>query len=104
MPFPAATVTTPLTHGPPILGVGCPTVLIGGKPAWRVTDQHTCSVPSAIPAATPHGTGITAPPGAVTVLIKGQPAARVTDKIIEPAAIPPTPNVIMVGVPTVLIK
>ncbi len=104
MPFPAATITMSLSHGPPILGAGCPKVLIGGKPAWRVTDQHTCPVPSTNPAATPHGTGVTIPPGAITVMIGGPIAARQTDKIVEAAAIPPAPNVIVMGVPNVLIK
>ena len=104
MPFPAATVTSSLAHGPPIVGTGCPKVLITNKPAWRVTDQHTCPVPSTNPAATPHGTGVTMPPGAVTVMIGGPIAARQTDMIQEPAAIPPAPNTLVMGVPTVLIK
>jgi len=29
------------------------TVLIGGKPAWRIGDQHTCPIPNApLPLAT----------------------------------------------------
>jgi uncharacterized Zn-binding protein involved in type VI secretion len=109
MPFPAATITKNLLHGPPILGKGCPKVLIGNMPAWRVTDQHTCSVPNAPPPAgpgTPHGPGITAPPGSITVLIGGPPAARVTDKVMEPGAVVPpmVPNPIVMGVPTVIVK
>jgi uncharacterized Zn-binding protein involved in type VI secretion len=62
-------------HGSPLLGAACTTVLIGGKPAWRLTDQHTCPIPNAPPPAcsgTPHGP--LPPPnnivmGEVTVLI-----------------------------------
>ena len=109
MPFPAATITSSTMHGPPVLGAGCPKVLIGNKPAWRVTDQHTCPFVNAPPPAgpgSPHGPGITAPPGAMTVMIGGPIAARVTDKIMEPGAVVPpmTANVIMMGIPNVLIK
>lgn len=109
MPFPGARVGDSLTHGPPIVGVPCATVHIGGKPAWRVGDQHTCSVPNAPPPAgpgTPHGPGTTGPPGSVTVLVGGKPAARVSDKIIEPGAVQPpmTMNPIVMGATTVLIK
>jgi hypothetical protein len=51
-------------HGSPLLGACCPTVLIGGKPAWRIGDQHTCPIPNAPPPAcsgTPHGPGVTTP-------------------------------------------
>ncbi len=96
-------------HGPPILGAPCPTVLIGKKPAWRVADMHTCPIPNAPPPAgpgTPHGPGVTAPPGSITVLVKGKPAARMLDRIMEAAAVVPplTMNPIMMGCPTVLIK
>jgi len=108
MPFPAGTITEGLMHGPPGMGPGCPTVLIGNKPAWRVGDMHTCPVPNPPPLAgpgNPHGPGTTMPPGAVTVLVGGPPAARMTDQIMEPAAlVPPPPNLIMMGIPTVLIK
>ena len=53
-------------HGSPLLGAACTTVLIGGKPAWRLTDQHTCPIPNAPPpvcSGTPHGPGITTPGG-----------------------------------------
>ena len=109
MSFPATTITASTVHGPPILGAGCPTVLIGGKPAWRVGDTHTCPMVNAPPPAgpgTPHGPGITLPPGSVTVLVGGMPACRTSDKVSEPGAVvPPLPiNVILPGVPTVLIK
>lgn len=32
---PAARVGDPTGHGPPLLGTGCPTVLIANQPAWR---------------------------------------------------------------------
>lgn len=109
MPFPAARVADSTMHGPPILGTPCPTVIIGGKPAWRVGDQHTCPIPNAPPPAgpgTPHGPGITTPPGAVTVHVGGKPAARQTDKITEAGAVQPpmTINTIVMGCTTVLIK
>lgn len=109
MSKPAARITDTPMHGPPIMGAGCTTVLIGGKPAWRVGDQHTCSVPNAPPPAgpgSPHGPGITAPPGSTAVLIKGKPAARMTDKIMEPGAVQPpmTTNTIMKGCTSVLLK
>lgn len=96
-------------HGPPLLGPGCPTVLIGGKPAWRVGDNHTCPLPNAPPPAGVggvHATGITMPPGAPTVLIGGKPAAGLGDQVMEPAAIPPPlppTNPILMGAPTVLV-
>lgn len=109
MAKPAARITDNPMHGPPIMGAGCPTVLIGGKPAWRVGDQHTCPVPNAPPPAgpgSPHGPGVTSPPGAVTILVKGQPAAHMTDKIMEAGAVQPpmTVDTVMMGEPTVLLK
>jgi uncharacterized Zn-binding protein involved in type VI secretion len=108
MGFPAATVTSATMHGPPILGVGCPTVLIGGMPAWRLGDVHTCPMMNAPPPAgpgTPHGPGSPTVPCSFTVFIGGMPAARQTDQIIEAGAVVPplVTNVIMMGYPTVLI-
>ena len=54
--------------GGPILPPGCPTVLIGGLPAARVTDMATC--------VGPPDTIIT---GSMTVMIGGLPAARMGD-------------------------
>lgn len=109
MSKPAARVMDPTMHGPPLTGAGCPTVLIGGMPAWRVGDAHTCSMVNAPPPAgpgTPHGPGVVAM-GSVTVLIGGQPAARMGDMVIEPAAVGPPPmnpnNPILMGCPTVFI-
>lgn len=92
MPKPAARLGDTTMHGPPITGPPCSTVLIGGQPAWRVGDQHTCPIPNAPPPSgpgTPHGPGVTSPPGSVTVLIKGKPAACMTDKIMEAGAVQP---------------
>jgi uncharacterized Zn-binding protein involved in type VI secretion len=80
-------------HPGVITGPGCPTVLIGGAPAVRVGDLHTCS----FPAAPPHPPGPLLPPGCPTVLIGGQPAARVGDLATCGAPILPP------GCPTVLI-
>ena len=108
MSQPAARIGDSTMHGSPLLGGACVTVLIGGKPAWRVGDQHTCPIPNSPPPAgpgTPHGPGITLPPGAATVLIGGKPAARMGDTISEPGAVVPplVINTIVVGCPTVLI-
>ena len=54
--------------GGPILPPGCPTVLIGGLPAARVTDLCTCVGPPDMIAM-----------GSMTVLIGGLPAARMGD-------------------------
>lgn len=106
--MPAATVTSSTMHGPPVLGPGCPTVLIGKKPAWRMTDVHTCPLVNAPPPTgpgSPHGPSTVTTPCSVTVLIGKLPAARQTDQIIEPGSVVPLPpnNLIVMGVPTVLI-
>lgn len=108
MGFPAARLGDSTVHGPPLLGVGAVTVLIGGKPAWRVGDTHTCpliNAPPPVGPGTPHVTGITMPPGALVVLIGGKPAARMGDIVTEPAALVPLPppNPIISGCMTVLI-
>lgn len=107
---PAARLGDPTTHGSTLLGAACMTVLIGGKPAWRITDQHNCTIPNAPPPVAdgaPHGPGITNPgPGAtLTVIIGGKPAACLGDIVMEPKALLPLPpmNPIIQGEPTVLI-
>src|SRR4051812_37172392 len=94
---PAARVTDTTSHGTPLApGPGCPTVLIGGKPAWRTgSDMHTCPL---LTGTVPHVGGVVAV-GSMTVLIGGLPAARQGDQIIEVGP----PNAIAVGLPTVLI-
>jgi uncharacterized Zn-binding protein involved in type VI secretion len=64
---PAITVLVPHVGGP-LLPPCCPTVMIGGLAAARITDLHTCVGPPA-PVAM----------GSMTVLIGGQPAARMGD-------------------------
>jgi uncharacterized Zn-binding protein involved in type VI secretion len=96
MPQPAARVSDmhtcpmvnpgPVPHvGGPILPPGCPTVLIGGLPAARATDQALCTGPPDVIAM-----------GSPTVLIGNLPAARLGD---------PTAHggVIVAGCPQVLI-
>ena len=80
------TPPVPIPHvGGPILGPGCPTVLIGGQPASVVGDICTC--------VGPPDTIIV---GSMTVLFGGQPAARLGDPTAHGGTI-------IVGDPTVLI-
>lgn len=61
--------TGPVPHvGGPILPPGCPTVLIGGLPAARVTDMAVCTGPPDVIVL-----------GSMTTLIGGMPAARMGD-------------------------
>jgi len=79
-------VTGVVPHGGgPITAPGCPTVLIGGLPAARVTDMAVCVGPPDVIAM-----------GSTTVLIGGVPAARIGDTTAHG-------GVIVVGCPTVLI-
>jgi uncharacterized Zn-binding protein involved in type VI secretion len=76
----------PVPHvGGPIIGPGCPTVLIGGLPAARVGDMAVCVGPPD-----------TIVMGSTSVLIGGQPAARIGDKTAHG-------GVIVAGCPTVII-
>ena len=96
MGLPAACVGDMTGHGTPLTGVGCPTVLIGGMPAWRAgADFHPCPLVNGLQ---PH-VGGTVAVGSLTVLIGGLPAARQGDIIVEPGG----PNPIAAGAPTVLI-
>ena len=79
-----------------VITLGCPTVLIGGQPAARVGDLHTCPL---VTGVVPHVGGPVLPPGGVTVLIGGQPAARMGDML---TCVGP-PDTIVQGAPTVLI-
>jgi uncharacterized Zn-binding protein involved in type VI secretion len=93
---PAARVGDPTTHGTPLPGPGCPTVLIGGQPAWRAgADFHMCPLSD---GPKPHGGG-TVLPSSTTVLIGGMPAARQGDVIVEVGPL----NTIAAGALTVLI-
>ncbi len=76
----------PIPHvGGPILGPGCPTVLIAGLPAARVGDMAVCVGP-------PDSIVM----GSATVMVGGVPAARLGDTTAHGGAI-------MLGAPTVMI-
>lgn len=94
---PAARLGDTTSHGSPLgPGPGCPTVLIGGRPAWRAgSDMHVCPL---FDGPKPH-VGGTVAVGSATVLIGGLPAARQGDTVIEAGP----PNAIAMGLPTVLI-
>src|SRR5215212_7893400 len=78
--------TPPIPHvGGPIIGPGCPTVLIGGMPAATMGDMCTC--------VGPPDTIIL---GSIGVMIGGKPAARMGDQCGHGGAI-------VLGIPTVLI-
>lgn len=95
MGMPAARMGDLTAHGGVIV-LGCPTGLIGGQPAARVSDMHTCPL---VTGVVPHVGGPVLPPGGVTVLIGGLPAARVGDML---TCVGP-PDTIVQGAPTVLI-
>ena len=94
---PAARLSDTTSHGTPLApGPGCPTVLIGGLPAWRVgIDTHACPL---FDGPKPHIGGVVAA-GSLTVLIGGMPAARMGDTVVEAGP----PNAIVLGCPTVMI-
>jgi uncharacterized Zn-binding protein involved in type VI secretion len=94
---PAARLGDITSHGTPLgPGPGCPTVLIGGQPAWRaLADTHVCPL---FDGLKPHVGGVVAL-GSTTVLIGGLPAARQGDQVVEASA----PNSIAAGAPTVMI-
>jgi len=76
----------PIPHvGGPILPPGCPTVLIGGRPAARMGDMATCTGP-------PDSIVM----GSATVMIGGRPAARMGDPTAHGGSI-------VAGCPTVII-
>lgn len=92
---PAARITDmhvcPMMNGPvphvggPIIGPGCPTVLIGGLPAAVVGDNCVCVGP-------PDSIVL----GSMTVLIGGKPAVRLGDTTAHGGKI-------VLGFPTVII-
>lgn len=98
MPQPAARMGDMTAHGG-VIAVGFPMVLIGGQPAARVGDMHTCPMVTPGTPPVPHVGGPILPPGSPTVLIGGQPAARMGDM----ATCVGPPDVIVGGFPTVLI-
>ena len=81
---PMVTVLVPHVGGP-IVGPGCPTVLIGAMPAARVGDMLVCVGPPDVIAL-----------GSFTVLIGSMPAARMLDMTAHG-------GMIVLGCPTVLI-
>ena len=88
----AARVGDTTNHGGTVLGPGCATVLIKGKPAALMGDNHVCVIP-------PNTGHITSSPfivASATVLIGGKPALRAGDTCVCGAS--PA-----VGEPTVLI-
>jgi uncharacterized Zn-binding protein involved in type VI secretion len=95
---PAARVGDTTAHGG-VISVGCPTVIIGGMPAARVGDMHTCPMQTPGTPPIPHVGGPILPPGSPTVLIGNMPAARVGDM----ATCVGPPDSIVMGCPTVLI-
>jgi len=95
---PAARVGDTTAHGG-VISVGCPTVMIGGMPAARVGDMHTCPMQTPGTPPIPHVGGPILPPGSPTVLIGNMPAARLGDM----ATCVGPPDSIVMGCPTVLI-
>lgn len=95
MGLPAARIGDPTAHGGTIT-TGYPTVLIGGRPASRISDMHVC--PMVNPGPVPHVGGplIT---GAFNVLTGMMPQSRISDKLV---CVGPLDLVVM-GEPTVLI-
>jgi uncharacterized Zn-binding protein involved in type VI secretion len=102
---PPAPVPTPVPHPAMPLAIvkGCPTVLIGGSPAARVTD---ITVPCLLAGCLPGGPGMISL-GSMTVIVGGMPAARVGDKTAHTVCVAPIPspigNILPPGRPTVII-
>jgi uncharacterized Zn-binding protein involved in type VI secretion len=92
---PAARMGDSTVHGGVIV-VGCMNVLIGGRPAARLGDMHTCPL---VTGTVPHVGGPILPPCMPTVLIGNMPAARIGDQ----ATCAGPPDVIATGCTTVLI-
>lgn len=86
---PPAPTPTPVPHPamPLMIMTGAPTVLIGGLPAARVTDQ---TMPCMMVACVPGGPGIIVM-GSFKVLIAGMPAARMGDQTSHTVCVAPIP-------------
>ncbi len=97
MPQPAARMGDPTTHGG-VITTGFPQVMIGGQPAARLGDMHTCPMVTPGTPPVPHVGGPILR-GSATVLIGGQPAARLGDT----ATCVGPPDTIVSGCPTVLV-
>ncbi|HYF07376.1 MAG TPA: PAAR domain-containing protein [Acetobacteraceae bacterium] len=103
---PPAPTPTPIPHpGMPLMIMGpcAPTVLIGGLPAARISDQ---TMPCMMVACVPAGPGMIVA-GNPAVLICGMPAARLMDQTAHATCVAPIPGPIgqIIGpcCPTVLI-
>lgn len=102
---PAAPVPTPVPHPAIPLSIvkGCPTVLIGGQPAARVSDTTS---PCMLAGCIPGGPGMIVK-GSTSVLIGGMPAARVGDTTAHLSCVAPIPspdgNILPPGCVTVII-
>ncbi len=102
---PPALAPTPLPHPPLPLTIikGEFTVLIGGQPAARVTDQTAPCIP---PGCIPGGPGMIMM-GSATVMIGKMPAARLGDDTLHPTCVGPIPGptgkIAFAGCPTVII-
>ncbi len=102
---PAAPTPTPVPHPPLPLAIikGEMTVMIGGKPAARMTDM---TKPCTLAGCVPGGPGMVAKASA-TVLIGGLPAARVGDMTMHSSCVAPIPSptgkILPPGCPTVMI-
>jgi uncharacterized Zn-binding protein involved in type VI secretion len=94
---PAARMGDPTAHGG-VITSGFPKVLIGGQPAARLGDMHTCPLVTPGTPPVPHVGGPIAK-GSATVLIGGQPAACQGDL----ATCLGPPDTIAGGCPTVII-
>lgn len=100
MPFPAARIGDPTSHGGSIVGPGMPTVLIGGMVAVRIgVDNHVCPMVTPGTPPIPHVGGPIIGPGAPTILIGGVIASRQTDQC---TCVGPPAQIVM-GCPTVLL-
>ncbi len=91
---PAARLGDPTVHGG-VITLGAMNVLIGGQPAARMGDMHTCPMCN---GPVPHVGGPIIL-GSMTVLIGGQPAARMNDQCVCTGP----PDSIIMGCMTVLI-
>ncbi|MCC6371538.1 MAG: PAAR domain-containing protein [Bacteroidia bacterium] len=88
----AARVGDTTTHGGSVIGPGVATVLISGKPAAVLGDNHACP----IPVVTGHLPSSPFTAGSAKVLIGGKPALRSGDLCGCGAAV-------AIGDPTVII-
>ncbi|MCK4632779.1 MAG: PAAR domain-containing protein, partial [candidate division Zixibacteria bacterium] len=91
---PAARLGDSTVHGG-VITLGATNVLIGGLPAARMGDMHTCPMCN---GPVPHVGGPIIL-GSMTVLIGGQPAARMNDQCVCTGP----PDSIIMGCMTVLI-